>query len=122
MVHSSMLIITTDGEHLTCNGFSLGETIRFGGLDFITDCFSSLSLSPKGNNSCVIFIRMARSGSPSLRSILEDSTNEFYTASSREGSSGFPISQRHSLGTPPAPIETTPWPKDAQTPQTMAIV
>jgi hypothetical protein len=122
MVHPSMLIVTNDGEHLTCNGISLGETIHFGRLEFIADCFGSLSFSPKGNDSCTVFMGMACSGSPSWRSILEDSTDEFYTAYSREGSSGFPISRRHSLGTPPAPIETTPWPKDALTPQTMVTV
>jgi hypothetical protein len=65
MVHSSTLIITTDGEHLTCGGF-FGETIRFGSLEFITDCFSSLSLSPKGSDSGAIFVGATRFGSPSL--------------------------------------------------------
>jgi hypothetical protein len=39
MVHSSTLTITTDSERLTCGGFSLGETIHFGSLEFIANCF-----------------------------------------------------------------------------------
>jgi hypothetical protein len=45
MVHSSMLIVATDGERLTCGGFSLGEIVRFGSLKFIADCFGGLTLS-----------------------------------------------------------------------------
>jgi hypothetical protein len=47
MVHSSALTVTTDGDHLIYGGFSLGETICFGSLVFITDCFNNLSLSPR---------------------------------------------------------------------------
>jgi hypothetical protein len=46
MVPSSVLAITSDGECLSCSGFSLSETIRFGSLEFITDLFGGLSLSP----------------------------------------------------------------------------
>jgi hypothetical protein len=45
IVHSSMLIVATDGERMTCGGFSLSETIYFGSLEFIADCFDSFSLS-----------------------------------------------------------------------------
>jgi hypothetical protein len=47
MVYSSMLTIATDGERLTCGGFSLKETICFGSLEFIADCFGVLSLSSR---------------------------------------------------------------------------
>jgi hypothetical protein len=50
MVHSSTPIVTTDGESLTCGGFSLNETICFGSLEFIANYFGSLSLS--GTQRC----------------------------------------------------------------------
>jgi hypothetical protein len=121
MVHSSMLAVT-DGEHLTCSGFSLGETVNFESLQFIIDCFDRLSLSPRGSNSGVVFIGMTHRGSSSLRTILEDSTDEFYMTSSRKGSSSNPISRRHSMGTLPAPITTTPWSEDAPTSQTITTI
>jgi hypothetical protein len=122
ILHSSTLVVIADGEHLTCGSFSLGKTVRLGSLEFIVDCFNSLSLSPKGNDSGVIFMGTAHSGSPSLRTILVDSTDEFYTTSSGEGSFGFPISWRSNMVTPPTPITTTSRPDDAPAPQTTAMV
>jgi hypothetical protein len=109
MVHSSTLTITIDGEHLTCGGFSLNETVCSRSLEVIIDCFGSVSLSPKKNDSGIIFVGETCGGLPSLRTILEDTTNEFYMTPSGEGSSSLSVSQRHSMGTPPAPITTTPW-------------
>jgi hypothetical protein len=122
MVHSSTLIDSTDGEHLTYGGFNLGKTIHFGSLEFIADCFGSLSLSPKGNNSGVAFVGMAHSGSPSPCTILEDFANEFYTTSSIMGSSSFPISQRRSMVTLSIFIMTTPRLEDSSTPHTIVMV
>jgi hypothetical protein len=48
MVHSSRLVIDVDGEHLTCSGFFFGETICFGSLEFIVDCFGSLNFKTSG--------------------------------------------------------------------------
>jgi hypothetical protein len=70
MVHSSALAITSGGKHLTYSGFTLGKTICFGSLDFIADCFDSLSLSPKGNGSSTIFLGIAHSRLPPLCAIL----------------------------------------------------
>jgi hypothetical protein len=83
MVPSSVLAASADGEHLTCGGFSLYETVCFGSLESITDCFSDLRLSPRRKNSGVAFMGSTRSGSPSLRAMIKDSTEEFYMASSR---------------------------------------
>jgi hypothetical protein len=95
MVHSSVPTIATDGERLMCGGFSHDETILFGSLEFIADCFGDLSLSPKGSDSGAIFVGSSRSGSPSLWPMMEESTEEFYTTSSIEGGSSLPFSQRH---------------------------
>jgi hypothetical protein len=46
MVHSSALTVVTNSERLTCGGFFLSETVHFGSLEFIVDCFSGLSFSP----------------------------------------------------------------------------
>jgi hypothetical protein len=86
MVHSSTLAISTDAEHLTCGGFSLGETIRFGSLQFITNCFGGLSLSPRRNDLGAPLMGLTHSGQPSpLWAMIDDSTEEFYIVSSRDG-------------------------------------
>jgi hypothetical protein len=45
-----------------------------------------------------------RSGSPLLRAMIEDSTEEVYKDSRGEGVSSLPFSQRHDTGAKPAPI------------------
>jgi hypothetical protein len=47
MVPSSAIAVTTDGECLTCSGFSLGERVHLGNFEFITDYFVGLSRSPR---------------------------------------------------------------------------
>jgi hypothetical protein len=48
MVSSFSIAITTDGEHIACGGFSLGEPFCLGNLEFITDYFGDLSLPREG--------------------------------------------------------------------------
>jgi hypothetical protein len=98
-----------------CGGFSLGKTVHFGSLEFIANCFDSLSLSPMGSDTGAIFMGTTHRGSPLLRVMIEDSTDEFYTTSRRKGSSGLPVSRRRSMGAPPAPITITPWSEDDPT-------
>jgi hypothetical protein len=92
MVHSSVLIVSANGERLSCSGFSLDETVRFGSLEFITNSFGGLSLSPMRNDSGTTFMSSTHSGTPSLLwANIEDSTNEFYTTSSRAGAPDSPL-------------------------------
>jgi hypothetical protein len=44
MVPSSALAVVVGGERLSCDGFSLSETIRFGNLEIIANGFGGLSL------------------------------------------------------------------------------
>jgi hypothetical protein len=114
MVHTSALAVSADGEHLTCGGFSLNETVCFGSLEFIADCFDGMSLSTMRNDLGATFMGSIHSGSPSpLRVMIEDSTEEIYMTSSREGGSSLPSSRRHRTGTSSALVATTPWLEDA---------
>jgi hypothetical protein len=58
MVHSPKLITVTSNHHQAYVGFTLGEAIRFGSLEFIVDRFSNPSLSPEA-----VFMGVAHSGS-----------------------------------------------------------
>jgi hypothetical protein len=108
MVATSAITIATDGERLTCGGFSLSETVHLGILEFIADYFCGLSLSPRRGNSGAAFMGSTHSGRPSpQRAMIEDSTEEFLTASSMEGCFDLPSPKRHDTGFPPSPITTT---------------
>jgi hypothetical protein len=61
MVPSSVLS-SADGEHLTCGGFSLGETIHLGISEFIAHYFGGLSLSPRRSDSGTTFMGSTHSG------------------------------------------------------------
>jgi hypothetical protein len=87
MVSSSSKAITADDECLACGEFSLSEPVHLGILQFITDYFGGLSLSPRRGNEGAIFVGSTRSGASTLQwATVEDSTKEFLTASSGEGS------------------------------------
>jgi hypothetical protein len=107
MVHSPKPIIVANDNNLTGMGFTLGETIYYGRLEFNADHFVDLTLSPEGNDSGTIFMGMVPSASPSQHTILEESIDEDDTTSNGMGSSGLPISQGCNAVTPTAPITTT---------------
>jgi hypothetical protein len=50
---------------LSCDDFSLAETIHFGSIKFITDRFGGLSLNPMGGSSDTVVMGFARGGPPS---------------------------------------------------------
>jgi hypothetical protein len=105
MVPSSALVITTDAERLSCGGFSLGETIHFGSLEFIADHFGGLCLSPMGDGSEIDSMGSARGRPPSPRqAMIWDPTEGSSTASDREGRINLPPPKRHGTGlSPPQP-------------------
>jgi hypothetical protein len=76
MVPSLTLAVTVD------RGFSLGKTIHIRSLEFIIDCFSDLSLSPRRDGSDVW-------------AMIADATEEFHTASNGEGGIDLPSPRRH---------------------------
>jgi hypothetical protein len=116
MVHSPKLAVINDSKHLTGISFTHGKTIYSGSLEFIADCFGSLSLSDEGNVSSAVFVGMTHSRSPSLHTILEDSANEGGTTSSRGGNSSFPISRGCNMVTRTIPITTIQPSKGTPTP------
>jgi hypothetical protein len=102
MVPPSAFIITTGSEHLSCDGFSLDKTICFGNLEFITDRFSSLRLSPIGDGSGAIVMGPARDGPPLLQqTMMGDPTEGFPTAPNGEGRTDLLFPGRRSVKAPP---------------------
>jgi hypothetical protein len=62
MLPPSMLTIAADGECLSCDIFSLGETIGFGNLEFITNRFGGISLSAMAGSSSAAIIGSTHRG------------------------------------------------------------
>jgi hypothetical protein len=64
MVPSSAIAI--DGECLTCGGLSLGETVRLGNFELITNYFDGLILSPIRGDTGAAFMGLAHSRASTL--------------------------------------------------------
>jgi hypothetical protein len=123
IIPSFVITITTDGERLTCGGFSLGETVRLGSFEFITDYFSGLSLSPKRGDSSAALMGLIHSGAPSpQQAMIEDNAEFFLMSSSVDGGFGLLSPRRHGMGAPPTPVTTTPWMENVPATQTMMMV
>jgi hypothetical protein len=91
MVPSSAITVTTTDERLACGGFSLGETVCLGNFEFITDYFGGLRLFPRRGDEGTTFMGLTLSvSSTSLWAMIEDSVEDFYTASGGEGRFGLP--------------------------------
>jgi hypothetical protein len=77
MVPKSVLIVTANGERLSCGGFSLDETIHIGSFEFIANYFGGLSLSPRGSDSGAAFMDSTQKGTPSpRRAMIVDSASQ----------------------------------------------
>jgi hypothetical protein len=101
-----VITVTTDSERLTCGGFSLGETVHLGSFEFIANYFYGLSLSPRRGDLDAAFMGSTRSGTPSPRHVMiEDSIEEFLTASSSEGGFNLPSPRSHDTGLRPLPSQ-----------------
>jgi hypothetical protein len=112
MVYSPKLTFVANENNMTDIEFTLGETICFGSLEFTTDCFSNLSLSPKGNGSSVVFVGMVHNNSPSLHKVLEESSDEGDTTSGGGGALDYLALEGCNVVTPTVPITTTPPPEN----------
>jgi hypothetical protein len=123
MVPASVLAVAVNGEGLSCDVFSLGETIHFGRLNFITDRFHGGSLSPMGDGSSAAIMDSTRGGTLSqLRAMLGDSVEEFHMASDGEGRIDLPSPRRHHTGASTAPATTIPWSEITPTTQAMMTI
>jgi hypothetical protein len=107
MVPSSVIVVTADGEYLTCGGFSLSKTIHLGNFEFITDYIGGLSLSPRRGDAGAAFVGSTHSGASTPRQAMTgDSAKEFLMAPSREGSFNLPSPRRRDMGASLAPVTT----------------
>jgi hypothetical protein len=94
-----MLVVSTDGEHLTCGGFSLSKNVCLGSFEFITNYFGGLGLSPRRSDSRTAFMDSTYSRPPSSWwAMIEDSTEEYHTTLSGGGGSGLPSPRRLDAG------------------------
>jgi hypothetical protein len=108
---------------LTCGGFSLGKTIRLGNFKFIADYFGGLVLSPRRGNTGAIFMGPTHNRTSIPRqTMIEDSTEEFLTAPSMEGSFGLPSPRRRGMGPSPTSVTTTPWKENALAAQATMMI
>jgi hypothetical protein len=99
MVPSSSIAIAADSEYLTCGGFSLNEPVCLGNFEFITDYFGDLSLSTRRGDEGTAFVGSTHGEASTPQwATMEDSTDEFLTVSSKEGSFGHPSPRRGSTG------------------------
>jgi hypothetical protein len=111
MVYSPKLTFIANGNNPIGVGLASGETIYFDSLEFTVDRFGRLSLSHKGNVLGALFVGMVHSGSPSLHTIIEQSSDDDGVSLREAGSSRSPGPRGCNMVTPTVPIVTTPAPE-----------
>jgi hypothetical protein len=111
MVTSLKLSFVANGNNSTDVGLTLGKTIHFGSLEFTTDLLVRLCLSPEEGDLSAIFVRMVHSGSSSLCTTLEDSSDDGATLGVG-GSFGSPDPWGCNVVTPTIPIAATLTPEN----------
>jgi hypothetical protein len=123
MVSSSAHVVAADGEHLSCDVFSLDKAIHFRSLKFITDCFSGLSLSPMGDGSDAAIMGSTHGKTPFLlRAMIEDSVEEFHMTLDGEGRIDLPSPRRQSMGASIIAATTMSWPETTPIAQAMMTI
>jgi hypothetical protein len=113
--------IATNDIYLFGIDLTPDEAIHFTNLELIANHFNNLSLT-KGDDAGAIVGIMARSGSPSLYAILEESPSEDDSALREGESSGFPIPRKCNMMTSAIPIVTMPPLEETPTFQTILAV
>jgi hypothetical protein len=123
MVPTSALTIVANGERLSCDVFSLSKTIRFGSLEFITDCFGGLSLSCMGDGSDAAVMGSTDGGTPSpLRAMTGDFVEEFHMVSDEKGRIDLLSPRWHDMGASTTPTTTISWLETTPTTQAMTTI
>jgi hypothetical protein len=107
MIFSPKLTFVANGNNSNSVGLALGETC-FGSLEFTTDSFGRLSLSPLGDDLGAIFVGMVHIGSPSLHTSLDKLFDEDDTTLGEGASSELPVLEGCNVVTSIVPITTTP--------------
>jgi hypothetical protein len=90
MVYSPKLTFFANDNNLTSVGLTRGETICFGSLEFTTDHFGCLSLSPEWKDSSVVFVGMVHTRPPSLHIIPRNSPIRATLPRAKEGAPDSP--------------------------------
>jgi hypothetical protein len=91
-------------------------------MEFTTDRFGNMSLSPEGNDSGVVFIRMVHSKPPSVHASHVESFDEGNIASNGGGSTGLLGPRGYNVVTPITSITTTLSPENTPALLTIPMV
>jgi hypothetical protein len=107
MIPSPVFVAVIGSECSPCDAFSLSETISFGSVEFITNRFSGLSLSPHGDGSGTVVTDPARGEPPLLQWTMTGGPIEgLPTTLNGEGRTDLPFLGRHVAETSPTSTTT----------------